>query len=140
MISQLLRELFNKNIEIYIDKDKLKLRYEDGKIDPVLKEDIKDHKQVLIKRLKENYEAKEIGFCVYNHGDLYEYRYGFGSFLYIERLTNEKASAWRTNYIPDSNKPYKQKIIANNVPFKRAFQDSLGFINWLKKQKKNKAG
>ncbi|USK56360.1 hypothetical protein LIS82_07775 [Cytobacillus solani] len=136
MINQLLNTMYHLNIEIKEIDNKTKLVYGSGILNSELKELIKQHKPLLLQRLDENQAAKRIGFLIYHHGLLYEYRYGRGAFLYIERLPNGKATAWRANYLPDQTEPYKTKTIVHNVLFQRAFDEAAGFIEWINKKRK----
>lgn len=136
MINNLLDNLYNKNIQLLIiNNQKIKLVYQKEKITTDLKNEIKENKQKIIERLQENEKAKQKGFNVYGHGELYEYRYGFGSYLFIERLQNGLVTAWRANYPRGDSKPYKRKLIRQNSSFERAFKDAAGFIDWLNKKK-----
>jgi hypothetical protein len=107
--------MYHLNIQIKDINNKTKLVYEAGQLDEVLKEQIKQHKKVILQRQEENEAAKKAGFLVYNHGLIYEYRYGLGAHLFIERLPNGLVSVWRENYLPDQNKPFKTKIMVENV-------------------------
>ncbi|WP_117161262.1 hypothetical protein [Paraliobacillus sp. X-1268] len=137
MINNLLDSLYNKDIQLLtINNQKIKLVYQKEKITTDLKNEIKENKQKIIERLQENDKAKQKGFNVYGHGELYEYRYGFESYLFIERLQNGLVAAWRANYPRgNSSKPYKKKTICPNSSFERAFKDATGFIDWLNKKK-----
>ena len=75
------------------------------------------------------------GFLVYQQGQFYEFRYGRGAFLYIERHTDGTATAWRDNFKNDNLTPYKTKIMANNVPFVKAYKEAASFIEWLNKKR-----
>lgn len=140
MIDQLLNTMYHLNIKIKEQDNKTKLVYASGLINEQLKAAIKQNKELLLQRLDENESARKIGFLVYHHGALYEYRYGRGSFLYIERLPNGKATAWRANYQPDKEEPYRTNIIVQNATFERAFEQAIGFIDWLNKKNKRKVG
>ncbi|MEH7126008.1 hypothetical protein V7127_22615 [Bacillus sp. JJ1773] len=140
MINQLLNTMYHLNIEIKEIDNKTKLVYEPGLLNEELKEQIKQHKSLLVQRLGENEDARKLGLLIYNHGQLYEYRYGRGAFLYIERLPNGKATAWRDNFLLEQSTPYKTKTIIANVPFEKAFEQAAGFINWMKKVQKRKVG
>lgn len=136
MINNLLNKLYNNNIQILVlNNQKIKLVYQKEKITKDLKEKIKNNKQQIIKRLLENDKARQKGFIVYGHGDLYEYRYGFGSYLYIERHQSGIASAWRVNYPRNGNKPYRTKVIRKNSSFERVYEEAIGFIDWLNKRR-----
>ncbi|MED0686584.1 hypothetical protein [Anoxybacillus ayderensis] len=132
-------QIDNLNIQIKIKNNKLSLVYEEGTLPMDLKKQIKQHKQQLKKRLEENEMAREKGFIIYRYGELYEYRYGLGAYLFIER-EGELAIAWRANYMPDEKQPYKIKLLAERVPFEKAFQEAASFISWLKRQKGGKKG
>lgn len=136
MITQLLNTMYHLNIEIKEIDNKTKLVYAPDILNAELKKLIKQHKPSLLQRLDENQAAKRIGFLIYHHGMLYEYRYGRGAFLYIERFSNGKATSWRANYLPDQTEPYKTKIIVQNVTFQRAFDEAAGFIEWINKKRK----
>lgn len=140
MIYQLLNTMYHLNIGIKEVDRKTKLVYESGLLNDELKEQIRQHKKSLIQRLEENEEARKLGFIVYSHGQLYEYRYGRGAFLYIERLPNGKADAWRENYLPEQTIAYKTKTIVTDVPYEKAFEQARGFINWLNKNRSRKVG
>ncbi len=140
MINQLLNKMYHLNIQIKDIEGKTKLIYEPGLLDQQLKEQIRLHKDALLIRMSENHSANKLGFLVFNHGALYEYRYGLGAFLYIERLPNGKVSAWRENYLPAQERSYKVVNIAHNVPFDKAFEKAEGFIIWLSKKQKMKVG
>lgn len=131
MLNQLLNTMYHLNIQIKEINYKTKLIYEPGLLDKGLKEEIKKHKEDLIKLLKENEIAQKDGFIVFNHGQLYEYRYGWGAYVYVERLPNDRATSWRANYRQDQIEPYKTKNIAQNVPFEKAYEQALGFVKWL---------
>jgi hypothetical protein len=137
MLNQLLKDMYNKNIQIELkSNNKLNLIYEQGTLTFELKEKIKQYKQQLIQRLKENAAAKEKGFLLYDFGSFYEYRYGLGAFLFIERHPDGSASSWRANYAVDENKPYKIINLKTNVPFHEAFVEAASFIDWLKKRRR----
>ncbi|MFO1442663.1 hypothetical protein KDN24_05475 [Bacillus sp. Bva_UNVM-123] len=140
MIYQLLNTMYHLNIQIKEVERKTKLVYDPGLLNEKLKEQIRLHKKSLIQRLEENEGAKKIGFIVYSHGQLYEYRYGRGAFLYIERLPNGHATAWRENYLPDQSTAYKTIVIVTNVRFEKAFEQATSFINWLNKKRNRKVG
>ncbi|WP_208592319.1 hypothetical protein [Gracilibacillus suaedae] len=137
MLNTLLDELYVNNIQIILhDNKKLKLIYNKNNNIEKLKQKIKHNKLKIITRLQENKKAYDIGFNIYGHGDLYEFRYGYGSYLYIERHENELVSVYRLNYFKGGVKPYKAKIIRENCSFERGFNDAAGFIQWLKKRRK----
>lgn len=140
MIYQILNNMYQKNIEIKEINNTVKLIYENGLIDDHLKNKIKQYKSELLQRLEENKVAREAGFLVYHHGLFYEYRYGRGAFLYIERLPNGQSVAWRANYQPEQTTPYKVKIIVENVPFSRAYKEATGFIEWMNKKRGERVG
>jgi hypothetical protein len=127
--------MYHLNIEIKEIDQQIKLIYLPGQLDEILKEQIKQYKKGILKRIEENEAAKRAGFLVYNHGLIYEYRYGLGAFIFIERHPNGLVSVWRENYLPDQNKPFKTKIMVENVSFKKGFENAQGFINWLKKRR-----
>lgn len=139
MLYNLFYQIDNLNIQIKIKNKKLRLIYEEGTLPLDLKQQIKQHKQQLIKRLEENEMAREKGFLIYRYGELYEYRYGLGAYLFIER-EGELAIAWRANYMPEEKQPYKIKLLVERVPFEKAFQEAASFIDWLKRQKGGKKG
>ncbi|MDP4086010.1 MAG: hypothetical protein Q8934_15510 [Bacillota bacterium] len=140
MINQLLNTMYHLNIQIKEVENKTKLVYEPGVLDEQLKEQIKEHKKEIMQRLQENEVAKSMGFLIYHHGLFYEYRYGLGAFLYIERLSNGFVNAWRENYLSGQDKPFKIKVIAKDASFQKAFKDSNSFINWIKNKPKRKVG
>lgn len=140
MINQLLNTMYHLNIQIKEIENKTKLIYDPGLLDETLKNQIKQYKKGILQRLEENEAARNIGFHVYHHGLIYEYRYGLGAYIYIERHPSGLASAWRENYLPGQNKPFKSKIIAENVVFNKAFKDAQGFIDWLNKKCGRKVG
>lgn len=139
MINNLLNIMYDLNIEIIEKNNKRKLIYQNY-IDEKLKAQIKEYKIEILQQLKENAAAKEIGFLVYQHGLFYEYRYGRGAFLFIERHLNGRATAWRENHREDQKGAYKTKIIIQNVPFERAFKEATGFIEWLRKRQGKRVG
>jgi hypothetical protein len=132
--------MYHLNIEIKEINNKTKLVYENGILNEELKKHIKTNKGLLLQRLDENERAKKLGFIVYHHGELYEYRYGLGAFLYIERLQNGKVTAWRENFLPNQQQAYKTKLIVQNVSFVKSFDQAEGFINWMNKNRGNKRG
>ncbi|UOQ47213.1 hypothetical protein MUN88_14170 [Gracilibacillus caseinilyticus] len=137
MLNNLLDELYVHNIEIILhDNKKLKLLYDKNHNIETLKQKIKQNKYKIIARLQENQDAYSKGFNIYGHGDLYEYRYGYGSYLYIERYENELVSVYRLNYFKGGVKPYKVKIVRENCSFERGLKDATGFIQWLNKRQK----
>jgi hypothetical protein len=138
MLYQLLNTMYHLNIEIQEKDNKTKLIYENGILNEELKEQIKIYKGLLLQRLDENERAKKLGFIVYHHGELYEHRYGLGAFLYIERLQDGKAIAWRENFLPNQQQAYKTKTIIQNVPFEKALDQAEGFINWMNKNRGKK--
>lgn len=140
MIYQLLNAMYHLNIEIKEVDRKTKLVYAPGLLNEKLKDQIRLHKKTLVQRLEENDEARKQGFIVYNHGQLYEYRYGRGAFLYVERLPNGRADAWRENFLPDQKTAYKTKTIVSNVPYHKAFKQAVGFVEWMNKRKGRKVG
>lgn len=137
MFNQLLKDIYNQNIQIEIkNNNKLSLKYEQGILTTGLKENIQQHKQQLIQRLKENAAAQEKGFLVYENGIFYEYRYGLGAFLFIERNPDGSTSSWRANYAADDSKPYKIKYLRRDVPFEEAFREAASFVDWLKRKRR----
>jgi hypothetical protein len=138
MLYQLLNIMYHLKIEIKEINNKTRLVYENGILDEELKEQIKTYKCLLLQRLDENEKAQKLGFIVYHHGELYEYRYGLGAFLYVERLQNGRANAWRENFAPGQQQAYKTKIIVQNVLFEKAFDQAEGFINWMNKNRGKK--
>ncbi|MCX8045513.1 hypothetical protein CI793_11235 [Anoxybacillus ayderensis] len=139
MLYNIFYEIDNLNIQIKIKNKKLSLIYEEGTLPLDLKKQIKQHKQQIIKRLEENELARAKGFLVHLYGEFYEFRYGAGAYLFIER-EGELAHAWRANYMPDEQKPYKIKTLAERVPFEQAFEEAAGFIDWLQRQKRGVKG
>ncbi|MFC5732161.1 hypothetical protein [Cytobacillus gottheilii] len=131
MIYQLLNTMYHLNIKLEEINGKTKLVYETGFLDDRLKAQIKKHKQELIQRQAENAAARKLGFLVYDHGELYEYRYGRGAFLYIQRLPYSRASAWRENYLPGQAEAYKTKTVVHDVLFEKAFEQAVGFVEWM---------
>jgi hypothetical protein len=138
MLYQLLNIMYHLNIEIKEINNKTKLVYEKGILNEELKEQIKAYKGLLLQRLDENEKAQKLGFIVYHHGELYEYRYGLGAFLYVERLQDGKVTAWRENFLPNQQHAYKTKLIVQNVSFVKAFDQAEGFINWMNKNRGKK--
>lgn len=136
MINNLLNILYHLDIKIEVQNKKTKLIYKNGSISEEIKNQIKQHKKELLQRIKENEEALSIGFLVYNQGQLYEYRYGAGAYLYIERHSDLLADAWRANYRIGEDKPYKTIVIAKNVKFEQAYMKSKGFIEWIASKQK----
>ncbi|HHY72254.1 MAG TPA: hypothetical protein GX497_03335 [Bacillus bacterium] len=137
MLNQLLKEMYNKNIQIEVkEKNTLNLIYEQGVLTPELKQFIKKNKQQLIKRLKENDAAQKKGFLVYEFGMLYEYRYGLGAFLFIERNPEGSTTSWRANYGTGDSKPYKIKFLRRDVDFEDAYREAANFVDWLKKKRR----
>ncbi|SEO80724.1 hypothetical protein SAMN04488134_11366 [Amphibacillus marinus] len=135
MINNLLDQLVHNNIQLIIsDNQKLKLLYQKNNVTDELKNQITKNKLKIMQRLLENKQARSVGFNIYGSGDLYEYRYGFGSYLYIERSANDLVTAWRANYPKGGDKPYKLKIIRKNSSFEKAFKEAKGFIDWLNKK------
>lgn len=132
MISNFLHELYHLDIDIFIINEKIRVKYKKEITKKETIEKIKKLKPLILKRLKENEIAVDKGFTIYHFGDLYEYRYGLNSYLFIERLDDYKAIAWRANYRSDDSKPYKTTIISENVSFNEAFQQSVNFIDWVK--------
>jgi hypothetical protein len=132
--------MYHLNIEIKEQDYKTKLFYEPGSLNENLKQQIKQNKNALIQRIKENKQAQDLGFLIYHHGLFYEYRYGRGAFLFIERLPNGKATSWRANYRQDETRPYSTKMIAENVPFIRAYEQAENFITWINKKRGKKVG
>ncbi|OEH92530.1 hypothetical protein [Bacillus solimangrovi] len=137
MIGQILNEAYANNIILEHNDNKLKLIYKEGVLSEHLKYEIKQNKKFILERLRENQLASDKGFLIYNHGDLYEYRYGFGAYLYIEREHNNKVSAWRANYPKDDNKPNRIIYLVKNTTFGHAFTKAVGFIDWLKRKKRD---
>jgi hypothetical protein len=140
MINQLLNTMYHLNIQIKEIDNKTKLIYEPGQLEEKLKDLIREHKEGILQRLEENEAARNLGFQIYHHGLIYEYRYGLGAYIYIERLPNGRASAWRENYLPGQNKPFKTKIMGENVGFNKALKDAQGFISWLNEKRGRKVG
>lgn len=140
MIDNLLNDMYNLKIEIKEINYKTKLVYEAGLVSEQLKAQIKQHKKEIMKRIKQNEAAFELGFLVYQHGQFYEYQYGRGAFLYIERHPDGTATAWRDNFKPDECIPYKTKIIARNEPFEKAYKEAASFIGWLNKKRFGRRG
>lgn len=140
MINQLLNIMYHLNIEIKEKDNKTKLIYKHGFIDEGIKTQIKQQKELILQRNRENEEARLKGFIVYNHGQFYEYRYGVGSYLFLERLPNGRAIAWRENYRQGEIKAYRTKTIVQNVMFQKAFDEATSFINWLNKKRRKKVG
>jgi hypothetical protein len=135
MLYNLFYQIDTLNIQLKIKNKKLSLIYEEGTLPLELKKVIKEHKYEIIKRLEENELARAKGFLVHQYGEMYEFRYGAGAYLFIER-EGELAYAWRANYMPDEQKPYKIKTLAERVPFEQAFEEAAGFIDWLHRQRK----
>ncbi|MBE2941941.1 hypothetical protein HPK10_02055 [Anoxybacillus flavithermus] len=139
MLYKIFCEIDNLNIQIKIKNKKLSLIYEEGTLPLELKKAIKEHKYEIMKRLEENEMARAKGFLIYRYGELYEYRYGLGAYLFIER-EGDLAIAWRANYMPEEKQPYKIKMLAERVTFEKAFQEAENFINWLQRQKRGVKG
>lgn len=135
MISNFLHALYHLDIDIFLINEKIRVKYKKEITNKETIEKIKILKPLILKRLKENEIAAEKGFLIHYYGDLYEYRYGLNSYLFIERLDDYKAIAWRANYRNDDSKPYNIKIIANNVSFHDAFQKATSFIDWMNKKR-----
>ncbi|WP_378211129.1 hypothetical protein [Anoxybacteroides rupiense] len=138
MLYNLFYQIDNLNIQIKIKNKKLSLIYEEGTL-PLdlkqqIKQQIKQHKQQIIKRLEENELARAKGFLVHQYGEMYEFRYGAGAYIFIER-EGDLAIAWRANYMPDELRPYKVKVLAERVSFEKAFQEATGFIDWLHRKR-----
>lgn len=138
MITQILNHMYHLNIEIKEINNQIKLIYDPMQLDESLKEQIKKHKNAILQRIKENDAARSVGFLVYSHGLIYEYRYGLGAYFFIERLPNGLTSAWRENHLPGKKSAFKTKIVVENVSFKKAFESGQGFVSWLKKNSKTK--
>lgn len=128
-MQELLQELFHRDIQLVVNDQNIKMIYQKENINTQIKNNIKDQKKELIKRLKENEIALEHNWIVHGQGELYEYRYGFASYIFIERLPNDKVIAWRANYRKDEMKPYKVKIIGKNIEFETAMEGQVGLLN-----------
>ncbi|MBW7651335.1 hypothetical protein [Anoxybacillus sp. ST4] len=139
MLYNIFCEIDNLNIQIKIKNKKLSLIYEEGTLPLDLRQQIKQYKQQIKKRLEENEMARAKGFLIYRYGELYEYRYGLGAYLFIERM-GELAIAWRGNYMPGEEQPYKVKTLVERVPFEKAFKEAGNFIDWLQRQKRGVKG
>ena len=133
-MQELLQELFHRDIQLIVNDNNIKMIYQKENINTQIKNKIKEQKKELIKRLKENEIAIENDWIVHGQGELYEYRYGFASYIFIERQPNDKVTAWRANYRKDELKPYKVKIIGKNIEFDKAMEEASGFIKWLQKR------
>lgn len=81
MLNQILNSMFHLNIQLKEVNNKTKLIYEPGLLDQQLKEQIKEYKTQLIERIEENEAAMKLGFLVFNHGQVYEYRFGLAASL-----------------------------------------------------------
>lgn len=138
MIDNLLKNMYYLKIEIKEVNNRTKLTHEAGLVPEKLKTLIKLYKTEIMQRQKENEAALDLGFLVYQHGQFYEYQYGRGAFLYIERHPDGTATAWRDNFKPDELIPYKTKIIARNEPFPRVYKEAASFIDWLNKKRGRK--
>ncbi|AMV11721.1 MULTISPECIES: hypothetical protein [Geobacillus] len=133
MLYNIFYRLENLNIQIKVKNNKISLLYKDGSLPMDLKKQIQQHKEEIKRRLEENEQARRYGFLIYAYGELYEFRYGKGSYLFIEREGN-KAIVWRGSYIHGDPRPYRIKVLANRVPFHHALAEAVGFIEWLKRQ------
>ncbi|MDG5787796.1 hypothetical protein QA612_09815 [Evansella sp. AB-P1] len=137
-VNQLLDTLYYFDIQLFLDNGNITIKYKKDKLNNIeikkIKQQIKENKKDLIQRLEENKKAKEKKFLIYGDGDLYEYRYGFNSFLFIERLDNGLTYAYRSSYKVGDNQSYKTIILGKNVPFDKAFEKAAGFIDWLNKR------
>lgn len=98
-------------------------------MDNELRDLIKRYKSPILHRIKQNEAAKEQGFLIIDHGQLYEYRYSFNGYLYIERNLDGTTTAWRENYIYND-----YHIISNHKPFWVSFKEACEFLSWLKDQ------
>lgn len=128
--------MYYLKIEIKEKNNKTKLLYPAGTVSEKLKTLIKLYKTEIMQRIQENEAAHELGFLVYQHGAFYEYQYGRGAFLYIERHPDGTATAWRDNFKPGEPFPCKTKVIAINEPFHKVYKEAASFIDWLNKSKK----
>ena len=109
MINQLLNTMYHLNIQIKEIDNKTKLIYEPGQLNEKLKIEIKQQKQWILKRIEENELAKKMGFLIYQQGLIYEYRFGWSSFIYIERLPNGLTNVWRESHLPDKKSQISRK-------------------------------
>lgn len=138
-LTQLFSKLYHYDVQLLLDNGYLKLKYKqnlkESKEIIKLKQQIKNRKKDLIKRLDENNKALNKNFLIYNDGDLYEYRYGFNSFLFIERLDDNLTDCYRLNFRKDDPAPYRVVILTKNVPFDISYKKALGFIEWLNRRK-----
>ncbi|WP_028982768.1 hypothetical protein [Sporolactobacillus terrae] len=135
MINNLLNDMYLKNIKVTNQNNQIKLIYKEGSLDDGLRNKIKQYKKALLKRLQQNAAAQQMGFLVYNHGQFYEYRFGKGSYLYVERYSDGSGCAWRENYMFGRTKPYKMIVVAEKVRFERALEKAMSFVQWLSKKR-----
>ncbi|SES17994.1 hypothetical protein SAMN04487944_12220 [Gracilibacillus ureilyticus] len=137
MLNNLLDKIYAHNIQIVLTKNKrIKIIYKKDKKIEKLKQEIKENRRNIAKRLAENQKAIDKGFHLYEHGDLYEYRYGYLSYLYIERNGDKLVLVYRLNYHKGSSKPYRTVIIGEYCSFEEGFNEAVGFLNWLEDVRK----
>jgi hypothetical protein len=128
----LLRELYARDIQLSSHDNKIRYKCPKNTLNPELINLIKHHKSPTLHRIKQNEAAKKQGFLIIDHGQLYEYRYSYNGYLYIERNLDGTTTAWRENHIYDD-----YLIISNHKPFWVSFKESCEFLSWLKDQDKN---
>ncbi|MFC4403819.1 hypothetical protein [Gracilibacillus xinjiangensis] len=135
MLNTLLDKIYTNNIQLTLHHKNIKIEYKMDQNIEKIKQEIKQHKRKIVKRLTENQKAADKGFFIYGHGDLYEYRYGFHSYLYMERHDNELVSIYRLKYQKGSSVPYKTTVMRKNCSFERGFDRAAGFIDWVEERR-----
>jgi flagellar biosynthesis/type III secretory pathway chaperone len=133
MLHDILNCMYDLNIQVTKNEQNRVLVH--GEVPEDLLQDIKKHQKKILQRLEENEQATNLGITVHHHGELYEYQYGRRAYLFIERHSEDSASAWKETLVESQSKPNRIKEMCHNVPFSKAFKDAAGFIRWLNKKR-----
>jgi hypothetical protein len=136
LISNLLHEVYHYGIDLWVEDDKLKYRAGEGGFPEHLKEAVKQHKLILMDRLRENEMAFKDGWDMLQFGESYSKRVSYSSEIYIFRESDGLCSLWRGYWRQDEPEPYQENTLTKGVGFHEAFRRGNDYIQWLNSRRK----
>lgn len=140
MITNLLKQAYSLDVELWIEDGKLKYRAMAGALDEQTKQSLIDNKGALIIRIEQNLYAMSAEWMVFEFGEMYSKRTGQMSDVCIFRNDDETFTAWRGTWRTGDSAPVSQTTLANNVGFDEAFARADNYCDWaLKKPKRKRA-
>lgn len=128
MIYSILSECWKHDVFLTVVDGQLLADYKKGTFPDELRFKVQQYKTLLTERVKQNQLLKGEKWFVGCFGDVYEYRLGFKSYLYIERESEQAFTLWRRTQREIGED--KTKIFLSSASFEQVYKKAASYINW----------